>query len=270
MDDASDLLLVDSHCHLADGRYDEDREEVVARARAGGVRAIVSIGAMGSMASNAAALATARTSPEIVVVVGIHPHDVDNASEDDYAELGALYASGSIAAVGETGLDFHYMHSPPETQREHFRRAIRQAREFHLPLVVHCRTAFDDCATILREEDARAVGGVIHCFTGGVDEARRFLDLGFHISLSGIVTFRNAADVRAAARVVPDERLLIETDAPYLAPVPHRGRRNEPAYVRHVAETVAELRGVSLDALARSTSANAARVFGLKTIVARG
>lgn len=262
------LLLVDSHCHLGDSRYDTDREETIARAVANGVGAIVCIGATGAMETNEAALAVARPAPEIVVAVGVHPHDVAEATDTHYERLQAMCTATTVVALGETGLDFHYNHSPPSVQREHFRRAIQLARRVQLPLVVHCRDAFVDTATILREEGASVVGGVIHCFTGGVDDARRFLELDFHIGVSGIVTFKNSDEVRAATRMIPDDRLLVETDAPYLAPAPHRGRRNEPAYVRRVAEAVASVRGVSLDSLARVTSANAARLFRLRSIQA--
>jgi TatD DNase family protein len=261
-----DITLVDSHCHLAGSDYDADRTAVLERAAAAGVRAIVCIGASGPFDDNEATLALAHTSGaiEIVATVGIHPHDVARATEADYARLRALAADPRVAAIGETGLDFHYNHSPPDVQREHFRRFVRLAREVKRPLVVHCREAFAETAAILREEDAAAVGGVIHCFTGGPDELGPFLDLGFCISLSGVVTFKRADSVRAAARLVPEDRLLVETDSPYLAPVPYRGRRNEPAHVRRVAEEVAAVRGVPLAALARATSVNAQRLFGLR------
>jgi TatD DNase family protein len=256
--------LVDSHCHLADPRYDADRDSAIERAVAGGVRAIVCVGATGPMITNEATLTLVRdASPQIVAVVGIHPHDTAKATESDYAELRTLCASHHVVAVGETGLDYHYDHSPRDVQRAHFRRAIGLAREVRRPLVVHSREAFSDTATILREERAGELGGMIHCFTDGPDEARAYLDLGFLVSVSGIVTFKNADDVRAATRIVPEDRLLIETDGPYLAPVPYRGQRNEPAHVRHVAETVAEVRGVTLETVARTTTANASRLFGL-------
>jgi TatD DNase family protein len=203
-------------------------------------------------------------SPQIVAVVGIHPHDTAKATDGDYAALRTLCASHHVVAIGETGLDYHYDHSPPDVQRAHFRRAIRLAREVRRPLVVHSREAFGHTASILREERAGELGGVIHCFTDGPDEARAYLDLGFLLSVSGIVTFRNADEVRAATRIVPEDCLLIETDGPYLAPGPQRGRRNEPAYVRHVAEMVAEVRGVTLETIARATTANASRLFGLR------
>jgi TatD DNase family protein len=261
-------VLVDSHCHLGDPRYDADREAVIERARAHGVHAVVCVGATGPMETNEAALDVARVNSEVEIVaaVGIHPHDTAKAQEEDYERLRTLSARDAVVAIGETGLDLHYEHSPPDVQREHFRRTVRLARSVALPVIVHCRDAFDATAAILREEGAEAVGGVIHCFTGTPHDAHRFLDLGFYISFSGILTFKNADPIRMAARTVPDDRLLIETDGPYLAPVPHRGHRNEPAYVVKVAESLAELRNVSLEALARITTANAARLFHLATL----
>ncbi len=264
---ASPPVLVDSHCHLGDARFDDDRTAVIDRAVASGVGAIVCVGATGPMATNRAAVAVARAAqPEIVAVVGFHPHDAARSTPADYEDLRALCASPAVAAVGETGLDYHYQHSPPDAQREHFRRTVQLARDVARPLVVHTREAFADTATILREEDAAAVGGVIHCFTGDTTEARRFLDLGFSISVAGVVTFKNVAALHAAVRLIPRDRLLVETDSPYLAPAPHRGRRNEPAYVRHVVEAVAAIRNESVEAIARATSANAARIFGLRTV----
>jgi TatD DNase family protein len=217
------------------------------------------------METNEAALGVARSSPEIVVALGIHPHDTAKVREGDYERLRTLCADDHVVAIGETGLDFHYQHSPPEVQREHFRRTLQLALTVELPVVIHCRDAFDEVAAILQGEGAGAVGGVIHCFTGTPHDAHRFLDLGFYISFSGILTFRNADAIRAAARTVPDDRLLIETDGPYLAPVPYRGQRNEPAFVARVAECLAALRNVPLGAVARITSANAARLFRLAT-----
>jgi len=257
--------LVDSHCHLADPRYDTDRDDTIARAVDRGVQAIVCVGATGPMTTNEAALSLARhDTPRIAAVVGIHPHDAAQATDADYIQLRTLCVSHHVVAVGETGLDYHYNHSPPEAQRTQFRRAVQLAHEVRRPVVIHSRNAFPDTAAILREERASDVGGVIHCFTDGPDEARAYLDLGFFISLSGIATFKNADDVRAAARIVPDDRLLIETDSPYLAPVPNRGKRNEPAYVQHVAEKIAEVRGVPFEHVAYTTTANANQLFGLQ------
>lgn len=262
MKEPTDIFpLVDTHCHLADPSYDKDREASIERAVSRGVQAIVCIGASGPMVTNEASLTLARDKPKIVVAVGIHPHEVAGATDADYRQLHALCASHFVVAIGETGLDYHYNHSPPEVQQEHFRRAVQLAREVERPLVVHSREAFEDTHAILREEGAEAVGGVIHCFTGGPDEARLFLDLGFHIGLSGLVTFKKADEVRAAARMITEGQLLLETDSPYLAPEPHRGRRNEPGHVRYVAETIAELRRLPLEELARSTTANASRLF---------
>ncbi len=261
-------VLVDSHCHLADPRYDADRDAVLARARAHGVRAVVCVGATGPMETNEAALGVARANRGIVVAVGIHPHDAATAREKDYVRLRTLCDAAEVVAIGETGLDLHYRHSPPDVQQEHFRRTVRLARTVGLPVVIHCRDAFEETVAILREEGADVVGGVIHCFTGTPQDAHRFLDLGFYISFSGILTFKNADAIRMAARTVPDDRLLIETDGPYLAPVPHRGQRNEPAFVAEVAASLAALRGAPLDTVARLTSANAARLFRLATLPA--
>jgi TatD DNase family protein len=255
--------LVDSHCHVAEPEFDADRADVLARAAANGVTRIICVGATGPAAANAATvrLAGEREPVEILATVGIHPHHADTADDAAFAELEGFVKSPYVVGIGETGLDFHYDHSPRPVQRTAFARTIALARKLALPLVVHVREAHEEAADILGAERAAEVGGVIHCFTGDRSDARRYLDLGFHISVAGIVTFKNADALRAAVREVPADRLLIETDAPYLAPVPHRGRRNEPAYVRVVAEAVAAVRGETFAALAAATSANARRLF---------
>ena len=257
--------LVDSHCHVAEPEFDADREDVLQRAAASGVSTLVCVGATGPAAANERALALAgRSVPlDIVATVGVHPHHASTADDAAFALLEQLARAPGVVAVGETGLDFHYNFSPPGAQRAAFARTVSLARAVGLPLVVHVREAHVEAADLLRAEGAGAVGGVIHCFTGGPDDARRYLDLGFHISVAGIVTFKNADGVRAAVRAVPRDRLLVETDAPYLAPVPHRGRRNEPAHVRVVAEAVAAVRGETLAAVAEATTANARRLFRL-------
>jgi len=256
-------LLVDSHCHVAEPEFDPDREAVLERAAAAGVGTLVCVGATGPAAANAAtvALAGRQTPVEVVATVGIHPHHASTADDEAFALLERLAREPGVVAVGETGLDFHYDFSPPAAQRAAFARTIALARRLDLPLVVHVREAHAEAAAILHAEGA--AGGVIHCFTGDRDDARRYLDLGFDLSVAGIVTFRNADALRAAVRTVPSDRLLVETDAPYLAPVPHRGRRNEPAWVRNVAEAVALVRGEPLDAVAATTASNARRVFRL-------
>jgi TatD DNase family protein len=258
-------LLVDSHCHVAEPEFDHDRDAVLARAAAGGVGWLVCVGATGPVAANAAAVALAgrHGALEVVATVGIHPHHADGADDEAFATLTRLATAPRVVAVGETGLDFHYDHSPRSAQEAAFARSIGLARGLGRPLVVHVREAHAEAAAILAAEEAGAVGGVIHCFTGDRDDARRYLDLGFHVSVAGIVTFRNADALRDAVGSVPLERLLIETDAPYLAPVPHRGKRNEPAHVRVVAEAVAAARGEPFARIAEATTANACRLFGL-------
>ena len=257
--------LVDSHCHVAEPEFDADRDAVLARAAAAGVTTIVCVGATGPIASNAPALALAgeRAGVRIAVAVGVHPHNADTLDDAALATLTRMAGVPGVVAVGETGLDYYYEHSPRDAQRTAFARTVALARKVGLPLVVHVRDAHVDAADILAREGAAAVGGVIHCFTGTRDDVRPYLDLGFHVSVAGIVTFKNAEPLRDAVRQVPLDRLLVETDAPFLAPVPHRGRRNEPAHVRVVAEAVAATRGDPFGALAEATTANATRLFRL-------
>jgi TatD DNase family protein len=196
----------------------------------------------------------------------VHPHEARLADEKTYDELRGLAKDGRIVAIGEIGLDFHYDHSPREVQREVFRRQVRLAREVGRPVIIHTREADEETAALLEEEGAREAGGVIHCFTGGSELARRALGLGFYISFSGIVAFPRAEGIQEVARTVPGDRLLIETDAPFLAPPPHRGKRNEPAFVLEVARRVAALRGVSVEEVGRLSSANFRRLFGLPEV----
>jgi TatD DNase family protein len=205
----------------------------------------------------------AAAEPDVHATVGVHPHEAASVTDATIDALEALSRAPRVVAIGETGLDYHYEHSPRAAQREAFARFIQLARRRGLPLSVHLRNADDDAVEVLRGEGADAVGGVIHCFSSDVDAARRFLDLGFHISFSGIVTFKTADELRAAARLVPRDRLLIETDAPFLAPIPFRGRRNEPALVLKTAALLAEVRGEPLPDLAAATSANTRRLFAL-------
>ncbi len=260
---ATIVPLVDSHCHLDQDAFDDDRDAVIARARAAGVDRLITIGAGGPLASNRAAVALAERDPDIFAAVAVHPHDTSEIDEHTYDALRSLWSHPKVVAVGETGLDYYYRHSTPDTQRTHLRRFVREAGRAGLPLVIHCRDAYADLLTILREENASAIGGVIHCFSGTVAEADACLALGFALSFSGIVTFKNAEGLREVARMVPGDRLLIETDAPFLAPIPHRGKRNEPALVRYVAEEIARATERPLAEIATLTSTNAARVFRL-------
>lgn len=257
------MTLIDAHCHVHDRAFRDDFDAVLRRAEEAGVSALVCVGATDGMAGARAAVALAEAHPQIFATVGVHPHDVGAMTEDDWAELRRLAQHPRVHAVGETGLDFYYNHSTPDAQRAAFRRFVALAREVKKPLVVHIRDAHAESAAILREEGVRDVGGQIHCFTGTVEDARVYLEMDLFISFTGIVTFKTADVLRAAARIVPRERLLVETDCPYLAPVPMRGKRNEPAYVRLVAEYLAELRGEARADLFAQTTANARALFRL-------
>lgn len=256
-------MLVDSHAHL-DGYA--DRDEVVGRAREAGLSHVVVIGqwrADGGMAGARDAVALARTDRSFFsATAGIHPHDAAQAVEADFAELRRLCAGPDVVAVGECGLDFHYDRSPRPAQREVFVRQIRLARELGKPLVVHTREADVETAEILARE-LGPDGGVIHCFTSDWTAAQRYLALGMDLSFSGVVTFRNAGALREAACKAPLDRMLVETDCPFLAPVPHRGKRNEPAYVALTAAELARMRGVPFEELAAATTANARRALRL-------
>ena len=205
-------------------------------------------------------LALAESDPRLFASVGLHP-DYPDSREPSVDELVALACHPKVVAIGETGLDYYRLTGDLEWQRERFRVHIRAARTCGKPLIVHTRNSADDTLRLMAEEGAGEAGGVMHCFTESVDMAQRALDLGFHISLSGIVTFKNAALVKEVARAVPLSRLLVETDAPYLAPMPHRGKQNEPAFVRHVAEEIARLRGISFEEVAAATTENFFRLF---------
>jgi TatD DNase family protein len=255
--------LIDSHCHLDQDAFADDRDAVIARARAAGVGRLITVGAGGPLASNHAAVALAEADPDIFAAVAVHPHDASAITDDTWDEFRRLWGHPKVVAVGETGLDYYYEHSPAEVQQRHLRRFVREAGRAGLPLVIHCRDAFPDLLRIFAEEDAGAIGGVIHCFSGSPEEAEACLALGFALSFSGIVTFKSADRLRDVVRLTPPDRLLIETDAPFLAPNPHRGRRNEPALVRHVAEEVARVTGRSLAEVARVTTANTESAFRL-------
>jgi TatD DNase family protein len=258
------VTLIDSHAHLDFEDFRDDIDGVVDRAIAAGVGRIVAVGLWRARGSFGNALELARSRPEVfAATVGIHPHECAQVPEADWEESARLAADPAVVAVGETGLDYHYDLSPREVQRESFRRSIRIARAVAKPLVVHVREADPDCAAILREEALPAAGGVIHCFTGDWASARAYLDLGLHISVAGVVTFKAADAIREAVRRIPRDRLLVETDSPFLAPVPFRGKRNEPAHVVHVASKVAEIWGATPGQVADVTTANVRRLFNL-------
>ncbi|HLV60602.1 MAG TPA: TatD family hydrolase [Fredinandcohnia sp.] len=256
------LELVDSHAHPDSKAFSNDREEMLERARRAGVRRLVAIGQWRAPGDFGGALAIAAAHPDwVVATMGVHPHDCARVPEEDWAELEALCARPEVRAVGETGLDYHYDHSPRDEQRRWFAHQLDLARRLGKPVVIHTREADEDTLAILRE--ARPEKALIHCFTSSLEQARRYVEMGLFVSVAGVVTFAKADELREAVRWIPLDRLLIETDCPYLAPVPHRGQRNEPAYVVHVAERIAELKGVSVEEVARITSANARSFFGI-------
>ena len=258
------MSLFDTHCHLDDKRFVDDFEGVLARARAAGVTRIATIGCCNSVETVPRALNVARAHADWVVATsGVHPHDAAHWSPELAQAIVEVAADPLIVAIGEAGLDYHYDNSPRVAQQQAFRDQIALAKQVKKPLVVHTRSAPEDTLAILREEQARDVGGIIHCFSETPDFARAALDMGFVSSFSGIVTFKNAVDVREAARLQPRDALLIETDAPYLAPIPFRGRRNEPAYVAHTADCIAALRGIDPAEVRERSFENALRVFGL-------
>jgi TatD DNase family protein len=239
----------DSHCHVTD-------DATLAAARAASVHGMVVVGC--DRASSEGAIAVAAAHTDVWATVGLHPHEARHGVDT----VADLIARPRVVAVGEAGLDYYYDHSPRDAQRDAFAAQIQLAHHHDLPLVIHTRDAWDDTFDVLAGEGPPA-GTIFHCFTGGPDEARRCLELGAHVSFSGIVTFKRATDVQAAARLVPIDRLLLETDAPYLAPVPHRGTPNQPAYVAHTAQFVADLRDVPVAEIAAATDRNARAVFRL-------
>jgi TatD DNase family protein len=250
----------DSHAHLSmPGAFDADRAAALGRARAAGVGRILDLATRPEEFDACAALAASE--PGVHAAVGVHPHEASAWSDAVGDRIRGLAAGRAIVAVGEIGLDYHYDRAPREVQRRAFAAQLRLAAELGLPASVHSREAEPDTLRILQDSDVRRTGGVMHCFTGSEAMARSCLEMGMHVSFSGIVTFPNAARLRGIAAWIPDDRLLVETDSPYLAPVPHRGRRNEPAHVVEVTRQVALLRGVAADDLGRTVAANFARRF---------
>ncbi len=256
--------FVDSHAHLDRDVYDADRGDVLARARAAGVRTIVNIGLGPDEEALRRAYDFTRSEPGIYLAVGVHPHDVSGMTDATIPFLRELCSKEKVVAVGEIGLDYHYEHSPRQVQRARFRELLGLAIDVQLPVILHSREASADLFDALQETGLFSkVGGVFHCFGGDAAEAERAVRAGAYVGFAGIVTFKKAENVKAAARSVPLERILIETDAPFLAPEPFRGKRNEPAFVVRVAEVLAQVRGVSVEEIARITTANARALFRL-------
>jgi TatD DNase family protein len=248
---------VDSHCHLDDAQFDADREDAIARARAAGVTTMLAIGTGSGPPDLEAAVRLAECYEGFYATIGVHPHDAAKAAEETFVRLAELAAHPKVVAIGEIGLDYHYDFSPRDVQRRVFARQLELAAVAGIPVAIHTREAWDDTIDILR---AHGIGaGIMHCFTGDARQAEQALALGFHLAFGGVLTFPKAENVRQAARITPDDRLLLETDCPYLAPVPYRGKRNEPAFLPEIARRLAEVRSTTLESVARLTSANFAR-----------
>ena len=255
------IPIIDTHCHLADKRIDPDLDSVLERAAEAGIWKIVSVGAIGTIETDRRTVEIAEKHPHVFAAIGIHPHDASSCTVERLAQLRELAKSPKVVAIGESGLDFFYKHSPNEAQEQSLRAHLALAAELGKPIVIHCRDAEERLAAIVREERLPPAGGVIHCFTGDSKAAETFLGLGFHISFSGILTFKNAGQLREAAQIVPAGRVMVETDAPYLAPEPYRGKPNEPAFVRRTLEVLAEVRQTDADELAAITAANSTALF---------
>jgi TatD DNase family protein len=252
------VTLVDSHCHLDDEQFDQDREKVIERALAAGVSRMMAIGTGDGPPDLEAAIRLADRYPCFYATAGVHPHDASKADDAAFDRLRDLLSHAKVLALGEIGLDYHYDFSPRDAQRAVFARQLDIAAGAGKPVVIHTREAWSDTIAILRE---RYNGpGLFHCFTGGPEEAREALEIGFHLSFGGVLTFPKAEPVRQAARLAPLDRILIETDAPYLAPVPHRGKRNEPAFVVETARKLAEVKGVAPEEAAAATTRNFERL----------
>jgi TatD DNase family protein len=267
-------MFVDSHAHLDGSQFDSDRDLVIARAREAGVRNIVAIGNGDGPANFDCGIRLAEKHDFMYATIGIHPHEAKLATDAAFAEMERLARHPKIIAWGEIGLDYYYDHSPRETQRAVFARQMELSAAARLPIVIHCRAsdgsddAWEDCLGLIRQQwAAKGLGGILHCFTGNWAQAKRALDMGFMISFAGNVTFPKAQQIRDAALEVPLDHLLIETDSPYLAPVPHRGKRNEPAFVRETARKLGELRGLSMEEMGERTSRNFYNFFKLAEII---
>jgi TatD DNase family protein len=264
------LVLVDSHAHLEMEQFNSDREAVLERARQTGVRTIVAIGSGTGPGSLDCGIQLAAQHEFIYATIGIHPHEAKLATDADFDELARLANQPKVIAWGEIGLDYFYDHSPREVERRVFTRQMEMARALKLPIVIHCRPsensddAWEECLTLIHRQWASSgLGGILHCFTGTWEHARRALDMGFMISFAGNITFPKAQQIRDAAKQIPLDRMLIETDSPFLAPVPYRGKRNEPAFVKETARQLGELRGVSPGEIARLTAKNFYSFFSL-------
>ncbi|OGW24818.1 MAG: radical SAM protein [Nitrospirae bacterium GWB2_47_37] len=257
--------MIDTHCHLEMRPFDDDREDVIKRAKEN-LEAVITIGS--DFEGSKGAVALAEKYDFVYASVGIHPHDAKDFNDNIFNQIKAWAKNPKVVAIGETGLDYHYDHSPRDVQKEIFIKQLGYAVESGMPAIIHSREAKEDTLKILKE--SRVSKGVLHCFSGDMETAEKAMEMGLYISFAGTITFKKALQIQEIAKVIPDEYLLIETDAPYLAPEPFRGKRNEPAFVKHTAEFIAKLRGVSLEDIDRITTLNAKRLFGIGGMPERG
>ncbi|MFW6265120.1 MAG: TatD family hydrolase [Bacillota bacterium] len=259
------MALIDTHAHLDFPKFNKDRLEVIAEAWDKGLSYIVNVGA--DMLSSQRSLVLAQEYPFIFATVGVHPHEASELDEEALTKLRQFAEDEKVVAIGEIGLDYHYDNSPRDIQREAFKRQLLLAKELDLPVVIHSREADEDTLEILKEYYPGIKGGIMHCFGSGLEMARECLELGLYLAFGGVITFKNAAELRDVVKEVPLERILIETDSPYLTPVPFRGQRNEPKFVRFVAEKIAEIKDITLIEVAETTTANAIKVYDLPPLM---
>ncbi len=259
------MALIDTHAHLDFPRFDKDRNEVIARAWDSGISYIVNVGA--DLASSRRSIKLAQEYPFIFATVGVHPHDASDLDQKMIEGIRGLAVDEKVVAIGEIGLDYHYDNSPRDIQKKAFKRQLQLAKELSLPVVIHSREADQDTLEILKAEYDTNNGGIMHCFGSGVEMAQECLDMGMHLAFGGVCTFENAKELRWVIKAVPLDRILLETDAPYLTPVPFRGKRNEPKYIRFVAEKIAEIKGLGLIEVAETTTSNAIKVYNLPELM---
>jgi len=255
-------MLFDTHAHLTDEQFDKDREEVIKRAKDSGVEYILAVSA--DVATSVESVTLAQKHDFIYAAVGVHPHSAVDLSNNVISLLSDFATYRKVVAIGEIGLDYHYENSPREAQKIWFAKQISLAKGLNLPILIHDREAHEDTLRILKDEGAKQVGGILHCFSGSVEMAREVMNMNFMISFAGSVTFKNARRLVEVAKYVPDDMMVIETDCPYLAPEPHRGTRNEPSYVRKVAEKIAEIKGKPVEYIEQITTENAKKILKIK------